>query len=232
MHMNTKPLPRSARLTRTSLSERAATKLRKLILRNVLVPGSSVTEREVSEQLGISRTPAREAIRTLVGEGLIVVSETGRLSIANPDFDAIIDLVQVLRALEALGCELAAENASDAELTSIKQSHNRMCEAVADSSDFKYFDANIAFHRSIVAASHNPALVQTHKLIDDQLYQARFRCSRQQGRREIAIEEHDRITKALLARDKAQARQAMTLHLTTTIHNLRAIEEEDSQSAE
>ncbi|RNF36277.1 GntR family transcriptional regulator [Paracoccus methylarcula] len=224
--MNTKNIPRSARLTRSSLSERAATSLRKLILRNALPPGSPVTEREISEQLGISRTPAREAIRTLIGEGLIVVSDTGRLSIANPDLEAVVNLVQVLRVLEGLGSELAAQNASDAELNAIEQSHLKMAEAVADSSDFKYFDANIAFHRAIVAASHNPALVQAHKFIDDQLYQARFRSSRKQGRREIAIEEHDRITRALRARDGEEARLAMTDHHASTIRNLRAIEEE------
>lgn len=224
--MSTNHIPRSARLTRSSLSERAAVSLRKLILRNTLPPGSPVTEREISDQLGISRTPAREAIRTLVGEGLIVVSDTGRLTIANPDLEAIINLVQVLRVLEGLASELAAQNASDSELNSIEQSHVKMADAVADSSDFKYFDANIAFHRAIVAASHNPALVQAHKFIDDQLYQARFRSSRKQGRREIAIEEHGRIAAALLARDSDEARSAMTHHLTTTIHNLHAIEKE------
>lgn len=224
--MSTNHIPRSARLTRSSLSERAAVSLRKLILRNTLPPGSAVTEREVSDQLGISRTPAREAIRTLVGEGLIIVSDTGRLSIANPDLEAIINLVQVLRVLEGLASELAAQNASDAELSSIEQSHIKMADAVADSADFKYFDANIAFHRAIVAASHNPALIQSHKFIDDQLYQARFRSSRKQLRREIAIEEHGRIAAALLARDSEAARRAMTEHLTTTIVNLRAIEEE------
>lgn len=224
--MSTNHIPRSARLTRSSLSERAAVSLRKLILRNTLPPGSAVTEREVSDQLGISRTPAREAIRTLVGEGLIIVSDTGRLSIANPDLEAIINLVQVLRVLEGLASELAAQNASDAELSSIEQSHIKMADAVADSADFKYFDANIAFHRAIVAASHNPALIQSHKFIDDQLYQARFRSSRKQLRREIAIEEHGRIAAALLARDSEAAWRAMTEHLTTTIVNLRAIEEE------
>lgn len=229
--MSTNHIPRSARLSRSSLSERAAVSLRKLILRNTLPPGSAVTEREVSDQLGISRTPAREAIRTLVGEGLIIVSDTGRLSIANPDLEAIINLVQVLRVLEGLASELAAQNASDAELGSIEQSHIKMADAVADSADFKYFDANIAFHRAIVAASHNPALVQSHKFIDDQLYQARFRSSRKQGRREIAIEEHGRITAALLARDSEAARRAMTEHLTTTIVNLRAIEQESKSNS-
>lgn len=214
----------SARLNKLSLSEQAAAALRKLILRNVLEPGSSVTEREVSEQLGTSRTPAREAIRTLVQEGLINVSETGRLSIVNHDLDTVVHLVRVLGALEGLAAELAATNASKNALKKITEYHEEMAQFVADKSDFKYFDRNIAFHAAIVAASGNPALIQTHKLVNDQLYQARFQSSRKQDRREIAIVEHAAIVDALQNGDGPRAREEMLHHLTSTIHNVRDYE--------
>lgn len=225
--MSGKPAFSSTRLNRSSLSEQAAAALRKLILRNVLTPGSSVTEREVSEQLGTSRTPAREAIRTLIQEGLINVSETGRLSIVKHDLDTVIHLVRVLGALEGLAAELAATNASKATLRKITEYHEEMAQSVADKSDFKYFDKNIAFHAAIVAASGNPALMQTHKLINDQLYQARFQSSRRQDRREIAIVEHAAIVKALQEGNGTEAREAMLRHLSSTISNVR-----DYQSAD
>lgn len=220
--MTTKQALGSARLNRSSLSEQAAAALRKLILRNALKPGSSVTEREVSEQLGTSRTPAREAIRTLVQEGLISVSDTGRLTIVDHDLDTVIHMVGVLSALEGLASELTATNASKGALQKISDYHNEMAELVTDDSDFKYFDVNMAFHRAIVAACGNPVLIQTHKLINDQLYQARFHSSRKQDRRDIAIMEHEAIVTALKARDGEAAHKAMVIHLTSLANNLRA----------
>lgn len=218
-------LPASTRVTRTSLAGQAADALRKLILRNVLAPGAVVTEREVAEKLGISRTPAREAVRVLIKEGLIDVSETGRLSIADPDIETVVNLVRVLGALEGLAAELTASLASDAALVEIAGYHRAMQDLIDDESDFRYFDSNIAFHRAIVAASGNPQLSQTHKQVDDQLYQMRYRSSRDRSRRAVATREHDAIVKALLTRDGPAARRAMARHLSTTIVNLRALDD-------
>ncbi|MBS0453125.1 MAG: GntR family transcriptional regulator [Proteobacteria bacterium] len=211
-----------------SLAEQGAAALRKLILRTTLAPGSVVTEREICALLGISRTPAREAIRTLINEGLIDSSDTGRHSIANPNIETVVNLVQVLGALEGLAAELAAENATDAELRQTAQFHEKMGTMVGDESDFKYFDTNIAFHRAIVAASRNPKLALLHKSIDDQLYLARYRSSRKQQRREAAVGEHGKVVDALVARDGQAARNAMIGHLSTTIRNLR---EADAEAA-
>lgn len=221
-------MPRSIQLSKLSLAEQAAAALRKLILRTTLAPGSVVTEREICALLGISRTPAREAIRTLINEGLIDSSDTGRLSIANPDIEAVVHLVQVLGALEGLAAELAARNATDAELRQIAQFHEKMNAMVDDEGDFKYFDTNIAFHRAIVAASRNPKLVLMHKSVDDQLYLARYRSSRKQQRRAAAVDEHGKVVDALLARNGPAARSAMIGHLRTTIQNLREAHAEAS----
>jgi len=218
----------SIRLNKSSLADQAAAVLRKLILTTQLAPGSVVTERDLSSMLGISRTPVREAIHTLISEGLIVASETGRLAIFDPDIQTVTNLVRVLGALEGLAAELAAQTAAQAELDVIIGHHERMTTMVEDESEFKYFDANIAFHRAIVAASGNPQLMQVHKTVDDQLYLARYRSSRKKERRSVAVAEHGDVVKALIARDGLAARNAMVGHLTTTIENLEAAQAEDA----
>lgn len=222
--MSNPEFPNSQRLTKTSLSDQAAEALRHLVLRNELPCGSVVTEREISEHLGISRTPVREAMRTLISEGLFVISEKGRIAVANPDLETIINLVQILGALEGLASEIAAEHATDQELAVVGEHCAKMETLQEPRDEFEYFDANIAFHRAIVAASHNPQLAQMHKVVDDQLYQARYRSSREQWRREIAITEHTKIVEALMARNGPEARRAMTAHLQTTIRNLREVD--------
>lgn len=216
-----KPLARLTQLNKITLADQAAAKLRNLILRGTLPAGSPVTEEGIGAQIGISRTPAREAIRILASEGLIKVSETGRLSIADPDLNAVINLMQVLRALEDLACGLAALNASSEELTAIEQYHFRMRDLADDASKFRYIDADIAFHRAIVAASGNSQLERSHRVIDDQLYRARYLASQRPEHRQVAIVEHAAIVDALLKRDWNAAHQAMGMHLETTTCNLR-----------
>ena len=221
-------MPGAIRLNKSSLADQAAVVLRKLILTTKLAPGSVVTERDLSSMLGISRTPVREAIHTLISEGLIVASETGRLAIFDPDIETVTNLVRVLGALEGLAAELAAQTATQAELDAIVGHHERMTTMVEDESEFRYFDTNIAFHRAIVAASGNPQLVQVHKTVDDQLYLARYRSSRKKERRSGAVAEHDEVVKALVAPGGLGARHPMVGHLTTTIYNLEAAQAEDA----
>ena len=81
-----------------------------------LAPGMPVRERDLAEAFGISRTPLKEALRILEGEGLIAYGPTRRPSVADPSLDEINDWLRVQGALEALAGELAFAHASDADL--------------------------------------------------------------------------------------------------------------------
>ena len=86
---------------RATLAEVAADKLRELILLEKLAPGASISEREISTALGISRTPLRSALAILEQDGLVNYSVTRRPRVADPSVESITENLQVMRALEA-----------------------------------------------------------------------------------------------------------------------------------
>lgn len=207
-------------IKRDLLADQAATELRRLIVLGTLAPGQQVTERELSSLLGISRTPIREAMRTLALEGLIKASDTGRYFAADPTVDEICDLLRIIGVLEGLAGRLACGIASYAELQKIVDFQKEMRQFSKASENLKYFEANIKFHLNIVAASKNPELVRTHKMLNDRLYRARYLCSKISLNRSRAMDEHDNIAAALIARDGDAVEQFLRKHMAQAEANV------------
>ncbi len=207
-------------LKRDLLADQAATELRRLIVLGTLAPGQQVTERELSSLLGISRTPIREAMRTLALEGLIKASETGRYFAADPTIDEICDLLRIIGVLEGLAGRLTCGIAPYADLQKIADLQKEMRQFSTASESLKYFEANIKFHLNIVAASKNSELVRTHKTLNDRLYRARYLCSKISVNRTRAMDEHDKIVTALMARDGEAVEQFLREHMAQAETNV------------
>lgn len=206
---------------RRSLADEAADRLRDLILLERLAPGTPVSERELAEVLGISRTPLKDALRILEAEGLVDYGPTRRPRVADPSIDALRDTITVLGALEGLAGELACTRAGEAELEAIAALAAQMADGPDDPLDFFHLD--MAFHRAIVEAAHNGPLADTHRQFNARLWRARFLSSRQQDRRANTLAEHGRIVAALGARDPAATSDALRAHLRSAIENVARI---------
>ena len=201
---------------RRSLSEDTADKLRELILLEKLPPGMHIPERDLAEVLGISRTPMREALRILESEGLVDHTPTRRSRVANPSVDELAQSMKVLATLEGLACM----HATDAQITAIAALNQRMVAKSEAMSSIDFFKTDMDFHTSIVAASANAALVDTHAKYNARLWRARFLSSRRKLGRATTLQQHQDITTALQERDVAGASRAMRDHIETAIENL------------
>jgi len=209
-------------LKKASLADEAAEKLRELILLEKLPPGCPINERELSELLGISRTPVREAIRQLEATGLVVYSETRRPQVADPPMEQLANWLVIQGSLEALAGELACVHATDRELSKIAQLQEQMVE-LADAQDrLKLFSIDMRFHSSIVAASHNPELVEVHNVFNAKLWRARFVSSQRHVNKTVQLRKHQEIVDALLARDPRRTARALCEHLGNAEHNIAA----------
>jgi DNA-binding GntR family transcriptional regulator len=206
---------------RRSLADEAADRLRDLILLERLAPGTPVSERELAEVLGISRTPLKDALRLLEVEGLVDYGPTRRPRVADPSIDELHDYITVLGALEALAGEAACSKASDAELEAISGLAAQMENGPEDA--LAFFHLDMAFHRAIVAAAHNAPLAETHRQYNARLWRARFLSSRQVDRRANTLAEHGRIANALAARDAARTSAALRDHLRSAVDNVARI---------
>jgi len=198
-----------------------ANRLRRDILRGKLAPGASIKERDNAAELGVSRTPMREAIRLLSREGLVELRPSRSPIVADPTWKEVVDNLDVLKALELLSGELACQNAGEAEIEAASAIQARM-EALADSTDeIDLFEIDMEFHMAIVAAAGNDALAQTHRVYLARMWRARFLGSRIGRSQQVVFDEHNAIVEGLRARDKRKVKSTISHHLDALRRQIR-----------
>ncbi len=207
---------------RKSLADEAADSLREFILLGKLPPGQSVPERDLAEAFGISRTPLKEALRILENEGLIVYGPTRRPHVADPSMEELAQNLAVLGALEALAGNLACAQATDAEIARVGELEARMRTASADTDPLEFFRWDMDFHRTIINASRNAPLIETHRAYNARLWRARFISSKTRTARDVTLGQHEDILAALQARKPKDCARHLQRHLEVAITNIKA----------
>lgn len=215
-------------MTDDTLAEQIAGHLRRDILRGTLPPGSRIKERDNAAELGVSRTPMREAIRILANEGLISLRPARSPVVAEPTFAEIADQVAVLLVLEKLAATLACDHATSDELAAIAAQHQEIARTYDKIDPLDLFEMDMRFHGAIVTASHNQALAETHLTFLERLWRARYLSASQSRSRERVATQHGAIVAALHARDKPAAAAAIDTHLGELASNIRAVMEAET----
>lgn len=208
-------------MTDDTLPEAIAYELRREILRGNLAPGTTIKERDNAERQGVSRTPMREAIRILAKEGLVQLRPLRSPVVANPSLTEIIDQIRVLHALELLSGELACERATEAQIVEIGALKDRIQAIYGEADTLDVFELDMQFHSAIVAASHNPALAQTHGSYMARLWRARYLSAQRKLSRDRVLRQHSAIHAALAARDAVAIKAEIGAHLGALVTNIQ-----------
>lgn len=215
-----------------NLPQEAANKLREMILLEKLPAGVTLTERGLSDRLGISRTPLREAIRILANEGLIEFSPSRRPKVADPTIGEITDYLRIQGVLEALAGETACRVATDNEIEEIKNLNRNMQAETKKNNPVKSFEQDMKFHAAIVKASRNIPLAKIHATFNARLWRARFMSSQRKVSRQSTADEHNQIVAALTRRDEKETAKALKNHLKTAVMNIKQAHKERNQQNE
>lgn len=212
----------AARIERRPLHEEVIDQLRDRIVQGALAPGARLNERVLCEQLGISRTPLREAIKMLAAEGLVELLPNRGAIVTPLEAANIADTLAVMGALEAAAGELACARASEAEIGEIRALHFEMraCHARQDLAG--YFRCNQRIHDRIIAASGNPVLTNTYRQLNANVLRARYMANLSQERWDLAVDEHDEILAALIARDAGRLKRLLAEHLEHKVASVMA----------
>jgi DNA-binding GntR family transcriptional regulator len=142
-----------------SLAEKAYVAIRRLIVTLELGPGSVINERELVGQLGIGRTPVREALRRLAQEGLVEVYPRRGMFVTDVDVRKLALVSEVRAALEPEAARLAAERATDAERAELRELLDELDAAGADDHALMALDERI--HRAVYRCARNDLLATT-----------------------------------------------------------------------
>lgn len=196
-----------------ALHERAAARLRTMLVEGHIAPGAKLNERELAQRLQVSRTPLREAIKTLAAEGLVeLLPNRGAVAVQLTVQD-VADTFEVIAGLEAQSGELAAQRITEAELAEIRALHYEMLAAHTRRDLSSYYALNAQIHERINAAARNPVLRQTYRNVNARLQALRFRSNFDERKWQRAVQEHEQMVQLLAKRDGAGLRAVMLQHL-------------------
>lgn len=200
-------------ISRFALHDQVVLRLRTMLVEGRIAPGAKLNERELCEQLRVSRTPLREAIKLLAAEGLVdLLPNRGAVAVRLTESD-VMNAFEVLGGLEAMSGELAAQRVTDDELTEIRAMHYEMLASFTRHDLSNYYRLNAAIHAALNAAAKNPLLTSTYQGINARVQSLRFRTNQDAGKWKRAMKEHEQMIDALDARDSAALRAILLEHL-------------------
>ena len=192
-----------------SLAEQAYASLRTLILDRKISAGSPLQEGRLADDLRISRTPMREALVRLAGEGLLVRRDARSYAVRALGTKEYFDCMRAREIIECEAIALAVDKITEAQLDELDADLKTLDAGVHDEIEHWHFDDR--FHQLISSASGNVVLP---RLVEELRVNARlFRLHSPLHRQRENHEEHGEIISALRARDPERARAAMRAHL-------------------
>ncbi|RQR33677.1 MULTISPECIES: GntR family transcriptional regulator [unclassified Burkholderia] len=169
-------------------------------------------ERVLSESLGVSRTPVREAMTLLEQDGFLRMVPRRGIYIVRKSKREIVEMIQMWAALESMAARLATQHATDEEIAKLRHMFDQFRDSTPAEHITEYSDANIAFHQAIVELSKSQIILDTIKNIFIHVRAIRRMTISQSDRASRSIVDHLRIIEALEKRDTELAERLVRDH--------------------
>jgi DNA-binding GntR family transcriptional regulator len=169
-------------------------------------------EKQLSQQLGVSRTPIREAITLLEQEGFLRTEPRRGIFIVRKTKKQIIEMIEMWAALESMAARLATMNASDEEIAGLRRIFDEFRTGRPSEHLEEYSDANIAFHQAIIRLSGSHLMGKTIEDLFVHMRAIRRMTISQQDRAGRSIIDHMNIIEALEKRDTELAERLVRQH--------------------
>jgi DNA-binding GntR family transcriptional regulator len=202
-----------SKIPQRNLYHQVADRIRELIEQGELTPAERISEKQLCETFGVSRTPLREALKVLASEGLVELLPNRGARVIQPTLKQVKDTFDLMGALEGLSGELACQNASDTEIREICALHERMMAHYRNRELAEYFRVNRQIHESILLASGNEVLQEMYSNLSQRVKRVRYSKKMTDSFWRQAVNDHERMIVALERRDGTQLGQILRDHL-------------------
>ena len=215
---------RSERPSDQPLGEYVHQELKRCILDGVYRAGERIREADVTAQLGVSRTPVREAFRRLQSEGLLKFEPQRGVVVADLDRQEVAELYAMRQFMEGFAARLAAQHATDSEIQAMEYILEQT--KVVNDRIHEFNQINWELHNAIYAAAHNRFLMRAFEALSDSMSLLQGAKYIPPGRPDKLYEEHREIVDAIKNRDPDAAdaaaqnhvRRAFLVHLEIAFH--------------
>jgi DNA-binding GntR family transcriptional regulator len=195
-----------------SLREQALSTIKQGILDSRYSPGSLLSENQLAEELQISRTPIREAMRELAGSGLVRILPQRGIIVSELSMQDVVEVYQLREQLECFAIRIAAGRLSPADAEVLRTDHREAVEHMRSGRLQAAYDSSVRMHARIIELAQNNRLVQFMNQLGDQVHRFGMLTLRH-GRVEPALTEHGEIIDALIRHDADSAETLMRQHL-------------------
>lgn len=197
--------------------------IKKGIIDGTYQAGVELNERTLSETLGVSRTPIREAIQVLERDGWVVLETYKGAVIRSFDHKYLSDLMKVRTALEVSAVEDAAKHITEEYLKEIRRLFEVQRQAVEETNVpvYQFIQMDREFHLAIYKLSENKTLISLLDNLNDMICVAGMRALTSDVRRQETLAEHKEVLNALEEGDPQKAIQAMRYHMEKTTENIQ-----------
>lgn len=219
-------------ISASTLADQVYAAVRARILDGDLNPGDFAREQEISDGMGVSRTPVREALGRLASEGFLERIPHRGFRVPAQSIDRLLDLYPIVSALELLAGRLAFPRVDEEKVATLRSINEALRSATAEPNVERAMELNNRFHATIAEASGNAALVE---LLDDfrsQLRRLETWYFSDRGRGRKSVREHDALMEALETGEMPRALEIFERNMSLTITTLLDEIEHDSSEAQ
>lgn len=210
-------------IQRRTLHGEVAARLRDMIIEGDLAAGERLNETDLGSRLGVSRTPLREAIRTLASEGLVEQLPAKGAFVRRFGLEDVRHMLEAIRALEQTAAKLATSRATQEEIEEILALHATMMTRYRSRNRLAYYKLNQAIHTAIVRASHNQVLGELHEMLQARMKRIRYLGNGAPDKWAAAVAEHEEMAAALQRRDGNRLAEVLGRHLDRTLDRIKDV---------
>ncbi|MFY0612726.1 MAG: GntR family transcriptional regulator [Hyphomicrobiaceae bacterium] len=203
-------------IERRTLHDEVVDRMRDMIIEGQLAADARINESELCQRLGVSRTPVREAIKTLASEGLIDLVRNKGAIVKRLGIGEITDMLEAVAVLELYAARTGVERGGEDEIKSILAMHKDMRACYKAHDRLPYYKLNQSIHAAIVALAHNQTIIAAHETLQMRLRRIRYVGNEQPQFWSGAMREHEAMAKALKKRDGEKLCAAIAAHLEQT----------------
>ena len=204
-----------------SLEKLAYDSIKSAILAFQLMPEENLVETDLARQLGISKTPVRDALSRLEKEGFVEKIPYKGYTVTGLSQQAVIEIFEIRATLEGLSARQATPNFTEQDLEAARDLVNRHNHAALQGDIQAASDLNKQFHALLLSRAKNSWLRQILGNLEDHLQRYRLLSNFQAGRLKKSIDEHNTILSAIINRQPEQAEQAVRTHLLSVAKDLQ-----------
>jgi DNA-binding GntR family transcriptional regulator len=210
------------------LTLQAYDNLKKKIMDLQLRPGEILMIQTLAKELGISRTPVREAIVRLEREGFVEATDGKKFKVSALTMKGVLEIHELRKLMELHAVKHVASTATKKQVSDLNKTIIRMQHALKKQSHDDFFEADLAFHEKIVFFHGNETLGQLMNQLNDKIQRIRYLTTYIDKRLEKTIGEHQDVVSAIEENNPEKAEQKLAFHLKKVKDGLAALFEKQS----